>query len=191
MNHRPVIAHWQRQFRSSLSIVTLRYEGVAHVSDRVRYEFADLRALPYRDQWFSHVICASTLEHIGMSNVIYGVKGRASDDPTGEAVRALRELFRVTQPGGSLLLTVPFGRRSERQWLRVFDGDILERVIAGSGWSHQSSRFFRATLQGWREQTQVDVEDAGYNEPPGRGQQTAPAHVAAAEAVALVEFVRK
>jgi ubiquinone/menaquinone biosynthesis C-methylase UbiE len=171
--------------------VTLKYEGAAHVSDDVRYEFADLRALPYRDEWFSHAICASTLEHVGMDNTLYGAAGSRSTDPADEAVAALRELLRVTRAGGSLLLTVPFGRRSDRGWLRVFDGDDLERVIVRSGWSQQYSRFFRATLDGWREVDQEQAREAGYNEPAGRGERSSPSFVAAAEAVALVEFVKR
>lgn len=192
MNQKRILAHWRRLGRSPLSIVTLRYEGAAQVSDIARYEFADLRELPYRDEWFSHVICASTLEHVGMDTSIYGAVVRKSGDPTVESSRAVRELLRVTRNGGTLLISVPFGRRSDRGWLRVFDGDDLERLIARSGWTHQRSRFYRATSAGWRECGQEDARDAGYNEPARRGgQHSAPACVAAAEAVALVELVKR
>jgi len=43
-------------------------EVMSEVSDDVRYEFSDLRRLPYRDAWFSSVVCLSTLEHVGMDN---------------------------------------------------------------------------------------------------------------------------
>jgi SAM-dependent methyltransferase len=189
MNHRSILDLWRSAGRSPLSIVTLAHEGHAHVSDDTRYEFADLRRLPYRDEWFSSIICVSTLEHVGLDTGIYGVPSAGASDPTSEAAAAMRELRRVCAPGGTLLLSVPFGARSRRRWLRVFDTEDLASAV--SGWKQRSSRCFRATSGGWRECAQVEAAKAGYNEPRDRGgEQTAPAHVAAAEAITLVELER-
>ncbi|MEX2178842.1 MAG: class I SAM-dependent methyltransferase [Gemmatimonadaceae bacterium] len=192
MNHRPILRWWNNAGRSPLSIVTLAHEGAAHVSNTVRYEFADLRHLPYRDEWFSAVLCISTLEHVGLDNTAYGAAVAAGGaDPGTASVQALRELRRVSAHGASLLLSVPFGARSNRGWFRIFDADDLRQVIDGSGWTHARSRFFRATKDGWRECGQDDVGDAGYNERARRGGlRTAPPFVAAAEAIALVEMTR-
>lgn len=191
LNYAPVLRAWQERAFPPVSIVTLAYEGHAFVSNAARYEFADLRHLPYRDEWFSTVLCLSTIEHVGLDNRIYGASVEASSDPTREAVRALHELRRVTKKGGTLLLSVPFGTRSHRGWFRIFDTEDLEALITVPGWQNVRTRFFRATRDGWRESSAVDAESAGYNEPPGRpGQRTAPRWVAAAEAVALVEMTR-
>lgn len=191
LNHRQVLDRWRSANRSSLSIVTLAYEGSAHVATNVRYEFADLRHLPYRDEWFSVVLCISTLEHVGLDTTIYGSAGGKTADPNAEAVSAMRELLRVTVRGGTLLLSVPFGTRSNRNWLRVFDGQDLAHVVTHSGWTHVGSHFFRATKDGWREGTQDEARTAGYNEPRDRpGERSAPTFVAAAEAIALVELKR-
>lgn len=191
MNHARVLEGWRRAGLPPLSIVTLAYEGHAHVSDRVRYEFADLRQLPYRDGWFSGVLCVSTIEHVGLDNTIYGASDERAADPTREAVRALEELARVTAPGGTLLLSVPFGAASHRGWFRIFDAAAIEPLLQVPGWTAQRVRYFRALREGWRETDAAGAAGAGYNEPPGRpGQQTAPAFVAAAEAVALVELTR-
>ena len=194
LNHPPILAAWRAARRSPVSIVTLGYEGHAEVSNDVRYEFADLRRLPYRDAWFTVTLSLSTLEHVGLDNTIYGDAAgsvaRASD-PTAEAQRAIQELHRVTTPGGTLLLSVPYGTRSNRGWFRILDADDLGRLTTVPEWTNVRARYFRARPEGWRECSAAEAADAGYNEPANRpGQQTAPAHVAAAEAVALVEMTR-
>jgi hypothetical protein len=113
-------------------------------------------------------------------------------DPATAVAEAMRELRRVTLPGGTLLLSVPFGLRSNRGWVRVLDADDLAGVTGHAAWSHVRSRFFRAGPRGWLECSPDDARTAGYNEPPDRsGARTAPPHVAAAEAVALVELTRR
>ena len=192
LNHRLVLEAWHRRHRSVVSIVTLGYEGYAEVSDKVRYEFADLRELPYRDDWFDVSISLSTMEHIGLDNRIYGAAAgiAAAGNPAMEAQRAMQELHRVTKHAGTLLLSVPYGARSNPGWFRVLDADDLA-LLPEEGWSDVRTRFFRAFREGWREVSAAEAADAGYNEPRNRpGRQTAPTHVAAAEAIALVEVRR-
>src|SRR6476469_4384568 len=92
LNHSPILAYCRSAELRPISIVTLHYEGHAEVSDDVRYEFSDLRRLPYRDEWFSSVVCLSTLEHVGMDNRMYGDTASASSDPTPEVEQVLQEL---------------------------------------------------------------------------------------------------
>ncbi len=192
LNHQNVLESWRRSGRSPVSIVTLGYEGHATVSNDVRYEFADLRLLPYRDEWFSNVVSLSTVEHIGLDNAIYGPAAGAAaktSNPSAEAEQAVQELQRVTASGGTLLLSVPFGARSNRGWFRIFDEADVGRLTGLAGWTDVRARYFRAYREGWRECAATDAATAGYNEPADRpGQQTAPPFVAAAEAVALVEM---
>lgn len=171
--------------------MTLHHEGHAEVSDDVRYEFSDLRQLPYRDGWFSSVVCMSTLEHVGMDNRMYGDSAGASTDPAVEMGRALQELRRVTRTGGVLLVSVPFGKRQDRGWLRILDADELQVIGQSPDWRVDRSQILRATQEGWRECPIADAASAGYNEPRAgkhAGPQTAPPWVSAAEAVALVEL---
>jgi hypothetical protein len=191
LNHPRILAHCRREGLGPLSIVTLRYEGRADVSDDVRYEFADLRRLPYRDEWFSSVVCLSTIEHVGMDNRIYGDASGASSTPALEATRAMTELRRVTRPGGALLLSAPFGRRDDRGWFRILDGDDIESLTRAPGWRLDRLQIVRATREGWRECPMADAATAGYNESANAthgGTRTAPDWVSAAEAVALVEL---
>lgn len=194
LNHSRILHAWRSANFPPVSIVTLGYEGHADVSDAVRYEFADLRRLPYRDEWFPTVISLSTLEHVGLDNTVYGQAAGAASrgaDANAEALKALAELQRVTARGGTVLVSVPYGTRSNRGWFRIFDGDDLARLMSLPGWAKQHVRYFHQTRDGWRECDASQVRSAGYNEPRTKaGQQTAPEWVAAAEAVALIEFTR-
>lgn len=192
LNHSRVLAWWRAAMLPPVSIVTLAHEGRAEVSNGVRYEFADLRRLPYRDEWFSAVLCISTIEHVGMDNTGYGASVPASSNPGAEAVLALRELHRVTRAGGTLLLSVPFGTPANRGWFRVFDEPALDQLTGTPGWTVSRRQFFRAQRDGWRECTAAQAADAGYNDPnAGPEGHTAPAWVGGAEAVALVELRRE
>ena len=194
LNHATILDGWRRAARSPVSIVTLGFEGHAAVTNEVRYEFADLRKLPYRDEWFSNVLSLSTIEHIGLDNAIYGPAAGAvakTSSPSAEAEKAVQELQRVMVRSGTLLLSVPFGARSNRGWFRIFDEADIVGLTALPGWTNARARYFRAFREGWRECAADDAKTAGYNEPTGRpGQQTAPPFVAAAEAVALLEMTR-
>jgi SAM-dependent methyltransferase len=188
-NHEPILRQWEQHGFGPLSIVTLCYEGAARVSDTFRYEFADLRHLPYRDHWFSTVVCLSTIEHVGMDNSLYGAAGHRRFDPDVEARNSVIELSRVLAPAGTLLLSVPFGEASDRGWFRVFDERSLRLLTDLPCWSESRVRVFRCAEGGWREVAPEAARDAGYNEPhAGPGKRTAPAWVSAAEAVALVEL---
>jgi SAM-dependent methyltransferase len=194
MNFPRVLQWWKNAKNPPLSIVTLAYEGHAHVSQDVRYEFADMRALPYRNDWFDVVLCLSTMEHVGMDNAVYGDAAAAvakSSNPASETALAMAELRRVTRQGGSLLISVPFGKRANRGWFRVYDEADIGQLAASSGWRQASLRVFRATREGWREVPPAQAADAGYNEPKGGPSvKTAPEWVAGAEAVALLELTR-
>ncbi len=165
LNHEKILAYCRRQGLGPLSIVTLKYEGHAEVSDDVRYEFADLRNLPYRDAWFESVVCLSTLEHVGMDNALYGDASARSAQPSREVADAMRELRRVTRTGGVMLVSVPFGMRADHGWWRIFDADDLETLKSSAGWSVDEVRVVRATQAGWRDSSISDARDAGYNEP--------------------------
>lgn len=90
---------------------------------------ADLNCLPFPSGSIDTLTCLHVLEHVGL--------GRYGDpiDPQGD-VRAAAELARVIAPGGSLILTVPVGRRrivfnADRvysyRYLRTYFNDLTLR----------------------------------------------------------------
>jgi SAM-dependent methyltransferase len=162
LNHRHLLERLLPEVEE-LTITTLAPESIAHYELGVSYLYEDLRRLPFRDDWFDEVVCLSTLEHIGMDNSIYGAPGASDADPAGEAARALRELLRVTRPGGCVHLSVPFGLRESHGWLRQLDRADVDALLAAAGATAQEEAVFRHTAAGWRRASARRAAGAAYN----------------------------
>jgi SAM-dependent methyltransferase len=67
---------------------------------RLTLRVADGRALPFEDASFDHAYSVSVLEHI--------------PEPGDE--QALRELARVTKPGGRVVVTLPYAQVERQDW---------------------------------------------------------------------------
>lgn len=142
-------------------IATLAFEGVAHTARNISYIYEDLRHSCLRPGFFDCVACVSTIEHVGMDNTfLYTAdESKAESDPTAYLtfLDALKDLLR---PGGRLLLTGPMGRRAQRGWFQVFDGeqvsDMVER-FAPTAWQET---LFQYRDDRWSLATRQDVADA-------------------------------
>ncbi|HVT00570.1 MAG TPA: methyltransferase domain-containing protein, partial [Solirubrobacterales bacterium] len=167
LNHRHVVEAILEEV-DELTITTLAPEPVAFISMAVSYLFADLRELPLRDDWFDEVVCLSTLEHVGMDTAVYGVDTGRAADPGEEAARALRELLRVTKPGGRIHLSVPFGRSEDLGWLRQLDRDEVGELFDRAGADRREETIFLFSSEGWRSATAAEAAEATYNSSPGR-----------------------
>jgi SAM-dependent methyltransferase len=102
-------------------------EPALFASDRFSYVFGDLRSLDFRDGAFDRVLCISTLEHVGCDNTRYYAAG-GKEDRQESYLDALREMLRVLRPGGTLLVTFPFGPYEHRGWYQVFGPGEIARM---------------------------------------------------------------
>lgn len=114
----------------------------------LRSVVADARSLPFDDASFDTVLCISTLEHVGFDNRLYG--GGQERDEEG-IVTALKELHRVLDDSGRVLITVPCGRREDHlafvqlppaEWLETYEQagfHVLERETYARGPEEWSS----------------------------------------------------
>lgn len=114
-------------------------EPILPDSDRVSYQFGDLRATDFRDDVFDRIVCVSTLEHVGMDNSIYGGPAESRPETCREAIE---ELLRILAPGGRLLVTVPYGRAGFHGWFQVFGPAELQDLLAAAGPSVTLVRYF-------------------------------------------------
>jgi len=142
-----------------LHICTLAPESDCFWTRGISYLFEDLRRLPYRDEWFEWVVCLSTLEHVGMDNtLLYTGDAAQKQAQPQDYLTALRELNRVLKPGGTLYLSVPYGRAARHGWLQIFDQGMIENVIAAFAPVEHSAAYFLYHADGWRAS---DAQEAG------------------------------
>jgi SAM-dependent methyltransferase len=71
---------------------------------------------------FDCAVALSTLEHIGLG--WYGDEG--GDNLDGEAVKQINLLLK---PGGSFILTVPYGKKALTPVHRIYDQESLQRLV--------------------------------------------------------------
>ena len=91
------------------------------------FTHGDIRNTSFADDFFDYVCAVSTLEHIG-------VRGRYSvikeePEPEGD-IKAVSEIARIVRPGGTFLITIPYGKRQLVKPLqRVYDESSLQKLF--------------------------------------------------------------
>jgi hypothetical protein len=173
----------------TIFISTLAPEEQCFWDRGISYVYEDLRATCYRDGYFDWVVCISTIEHIGLDNTMFYSPDQTKREGDQRAyLVAIRQLHRVLKPGGTLFLTVPFGRSACLDWLQVFDAAMLETLVSAFPARSRTEQYFRYSENGWRQCTQQDAAGATYfdihRQQPYRG------CAAAAEAVVCLELVK-
>lgn len=140
-----------------------RDDGYRSPLERVSYVWSDVRSHWLRAGSFDRITCISTLEHVGCDNSRYGGPAREAREADtrrarGDAMRAMRELL---APGGSLLLTMPFGRHEEHDWFVQPDADRLAHAIDAFAPRAARMRYFLHDA-GWREVDASACASAAY-----------------------------
>jgi SAM-dependent methyltransferase len=133
-------------------------------AESVRGDICDTE---FPDETFDLVWCISSLEHIGMDNSGYGES--RSDGATAE--RAIAEMARITRPGGSILVTVPYGKSEDHGWFRNFDFDSLQELLEGvreQGTVHELY-FAHSQAGGWSRSDAHELRGTGYLDQSNAG----------------------
>lgn len=163
LNHQEIVQRLLPRV-AALHVVTLAPEERSFNELGVSYLYADLRELPLASGHYDTIVSISTLEHVGMDNTHYGADTPAAGDPAGALRAAVAELRRVLAPGGTMLVSVPYGRPEAHGWLRQFDQAALEDLVSAAGPGEADIRVFRHGGDGWQPSTLGAAADSRYRE---------------------------
>jgi SAM-dependent methyltransferase len=124
---------------------------------------ADIRSSDYPSDFFDMVLCISTLEHLGRDNARHYLPiAEIQTAAGGQDVAALAEMLRITRPGGTLIVTVPYGRFEDHGWFVNYDAANIERLFRGIGRRHEE--YFRFTPSRWVRCRADELAAIGYGE---------------------------
>ncbi|MCM0084046.1 class I SAM-dependent methyltransferase [Geomonas sp. Red32] len=121
----------------------------------------DITRMTFDEGSFDLIWCISALEHFGMDNSGYTDNFRKENNMDLEAVA---EMIRILKRGGSLLVTVPYGKNEDHGWLRNYDKESWLRVLAeAEKQADVKQYYFRHTFgSGWRETRPEELQYVGY-----------------------------
>lgn len=131
-------------------ISTLAPEAECFCRYGVSYVYEDLRDSCFRDGNFDWVVSLSTIEHIGMDNTMLYTSdaGKRESDKLAH-LQATTEFRRLLKTGGTLYLSVPFGKHRDHGWFQIFDAAMVDRLIEAFGPARSTETHFRYTESGW------------------------------------------
>ena len=156
----------------------------------VTYQYGDLRKTAFGDGFFDAVICLSTLEHVGMDNTFLYTPDPAKKESARYAfLEAVGEFRRILKKGGTLYLSVPYGRYENRRWFQVFDADMVKRLKETFAPAFTRERYFKYTKAQWNSAERGACEDSSYFDIH-REKRADKGRPAAAESVACLELVK-
>lgn len=176
--------------RKRLFISTLAPESNSFHARGISYVYEDLRRSCFRDGYFDAVVSLSTVEHIGLDNaLLYSSDVAHQENRPDTYLEAIREFARLLRPGGTLLLSVPFGRRANHGWFQVFDAEMVDAVKSAFAPSAGREWIFQYRPQGWCLSDRTTAADAEYFDIHVR-KSFDPDWAAASRAVACLELTR-
>lgn len=187
LNHGFILSHPALKSKK-ITIMTLAPEGHSFWNVGINYVYGDLRQTYFRGDYFDFIVCVSTLEHIGLDNQRFH-SSEINEAASGSHLAVVQEFRRMLKPGGRCYITVPFGKRLRAQWHQVFDGAMVDEMVAAFAPALLTEMYFRHLPDvGWQTSSRSASADAVYFDfevdQPWKG------CPAAAEAVLCLEMVK-
>jgi hypothetical protein len=171
-------------------ISTLAPEAECFCRNGVSYVYEDLRDSCFRDGNFDWVVSLSTVEHIGMDNtMLYTADAGKRESDKLAYLQAATELRRLLKAGGTLYLSVPFGKHQDHGWFQIFDAAMVDRLIETFEPTQVTETHFRYTEAGWVPSDRGRSGDSTYFDIHERKNYDAD-FAAASRAVVCLELVK-
>lgn len=128
----------------------------------------DVTKTNFPDGAFDLIWCISAIEHFGMDNSLY--TGQYALD--GEMdMRAVEEMMRILRAGGTLYISVPFGRYEDHGWLRNYNMERWQRLLGLARPHARIDEFYfkYSDRNGWRCVNPGDLSEVGYHDHENSG----------------------
>lgn len=173
-----------------LYISTLAFENLPPADNAPFYTFEDIRDMGYKNEFFDAVVCISTLEHVGMDNAfIYTSDETKKEDDKYAFLAAMDELKRVLKIGGTLYLTMPYGKYKNHKWFQIFDAQMVEQLKVRFSPAEISETYFKYEGGQWNYSNAQACQDGCFfdihHEKECRQE-----HLAASESVVCLELIK-
>ena len=149
--------------QKNVTIMTLAPEQNCFWNKGVSYHYGDLACTPFKNNCFDKIVCLSTLEHIGMDNRIY-TKDEQSLINAEAYQTALLELKRILKPGGSIYLSVPYGKHRDYEYFQQFDRGMVEKIVDVFQPKSVISKIYAYSPDGWQVSDLDSSKDMEYSE---------------------------
>lgn len=157
LNHKEIILHEYLRGKE-ITCANIIPEQTCLYEHGVSYLLTDTRDTPYKDEVFDIITCISTLEHIGMdNNYLYGDDPKNIEKDSGSYRNALREMVRILNRGGLLLVTVPFGKYEDHAYFQQFDRAMVQEITSRY---NADVTYYRYLDTGWQLEPHVETLDA-------------------------------
>ena len=117
--------HFKKKFISTLYPEKSYYNYL-----NTSYTYEDFEEISFKDSYFDVVTCISTLEHIGFDNSIYNYgKFEIEKKKKDKLKKVLKNLTRILKKKGTLLITIPFGKKGFFSNMQQFDKIGLLNIL--------------------------------------------------------------
>lgn len=111
LNHKPILTQPVIS-EKKLFISTLAPEPKNFLNLGISYIYEDLRETCFRSEYFDHIACISTLEHVGLNNtMLYTNDLEKREEDANGYIPLINVFHSILKPGGKLFITVPFGKK--------------------------------------------------------------------------------
>jgi len=117
---------------------------------------------------FDLIWCISALEHFGMDNSNYTAR---FDRAAGQDALAFAEMIRILVPGGTLVVTVPYGRYEDHGSFKNYDAQRWQELLAAARPKGRVRElYFRHTFgSGWAQTEPRELPFVGYYDQANAG----------------------